>query len=570
MEETPMSATVAEILVETLHQVGVRQIFGVVGDALNPFTDAIRRDGRIEWIGVRHEEGAALAAAGQAKLTGRLAVCCGTTGPGANHLVAGLYEAQKDHAPVLAISGGVPASRRGLDYLQENAPDLLFRDVAVYTQTVISAEQAPHVFHQAIAQAYDARGVAHVSIPADVIGAKAENGVTNVNTLRPGADAAPPPEELQQAADMIDAAKSVAILVGQGARGAITEIAALAEKLQAPLIHTFRAKDMLPYDHPYWIGGIGLIGGAPGIDALRDADLMLMLGSDYPYSEFLPARTRTIQIDRRGFVLGRRMTVELGIVGSVRPAAAQLLQLVRGNTDAAFNKKVGEDRRKWNAMLDKQADPGRSKEKIKPQSVARKISELAAADAAIVIDTGVVTLWCGNWLQQSGGQRILASFNNAAVGTSLGQANGIQALDRARQVIVATGDGGFTMLLGEFMTSVEHKLPVKVVVFNNREWGLVHLEMEGAGLPAFEGAEFPNLDFAAFAGACGAQGYTAQTPDQLQDGLRQLLAAPGPAILNVFIDPSELPVMPHIKLDQIWRFGLAKVRETMISMAGGG
>jgi pyruvate dehydrogenase (quinone) len=574
LPEETMSTTVAEMLVETLYTIGVRQIFGVVGDALNPFTEAVRKDKRIEWIGVRHEEGAALAAAGQAKLTGKLAVCCGTTGPGANHLVAGLYEARKDHAPVLAISGGVPASRRGIDYLQENNPDLLFRDVAAYTQTIIDPAQAVQVVHQAIAQAYHQRGVAHISIPADVIGAKlpGTSSVASLNTLRPQPEVTPPESEIAHAAQLINAAKSVAIFVGNGARSSIADIAVLAEKLQAPILHTFRAKDMLPYDHPHWIGGVGLIGGAPGMDAMRDAELLLMLGTDYPYSEFLPTRTQTIQIDERGFVLGRRMPVDLGITGSVGPAVTQLLQHVQGKTDTAFLRKVGEHRKQWNATLDKHAvlptDP--DKGPIKPQYLARRLSDRAAEDAVFVVDTGVVTLWCGNWIRQSGRQRLLASFNNAAVGTSLGQGNGIQALDRNRQVIVAAGDGGFTMLLGEFMTAVEHKLPVKVVVFNNREWGLVHLEMEEAGLPAFEGAEFPNLDFALFAGACGAQGFTAKTPAQLEEVMGPFLAAPGPAILNVFINPSELPIMPHIKLDQIWHFGMAKIKEAMISMGGAG
>ena len=567
-----MSTTVAEMLVETLHRIGVRQIFGVVGDALNPLTEAVRKDKRIEWIGVRHEEGAALAAAGQAKLTGKLAVCCGTTGPGANHLVAGLYEAYKDHAPVLAISGGVPASRRGIDYLQENVPDLLFRDVAAYTQTIINPAQAVQVVHQAVAQAYHQRGVAHISIPADVIGGKITSAVSvsSINTLRPQPEVTPPESEIGHAARLIDAAASVAIFVGNGGRSSIHDIAALAEKLQAPMIHTFRGKDMLAYDHPHWIGGVGLIGGAPGMDAMRDAELLLMLGTDYPYSEFLPTRTQTIQIDERGFVLGRRMPVDLGITGSVGPAVAQLLQQVRGKTDAAFLNKVSDHRHNWNMTLDKHAAPPADPEKgpIKPQYLARRLSDRANEDAVFVVDTGVVTLWCGNWIRQTGKQRILASFNNAAVGTSLGQGNGIQALDRDRQVIVAVGDGGFTMLLGEFMTAVEHKLPVKVVVFNNREWGLVHLEMEEAGLPAFEGSNFPNLDFALFAGACGAQGFTAKTPAQLEEALGPFLATPGPAILNVFIDPSELPVMPHIKLDQIWHFGMAKIKEAMISMGG--
>lgn len=569
-----MSTTVAEALVETLHRIGVRQIFGVVGDALNPFTEAIRKDKRIEWIGVRHEEGAALAAAGQAKLTGKLAVCCGTTGPGANHLVAGLYEARKDHAPVLAISGGVPASRRGIDYLQENVPDLLFRDVAAYTQTIINPAQAIQVIHQAIAQAYHQRGVAHISIPADVIGAKLAGGgaaaLNSLNTLRPQPDVAPPEAEIADASKRINAAKSVAIFVGNGARSSIDQIATLADKLQAPILHTFRAKDMLPYDHPNWIGGVGLIGGAPGMDAMRDAELLLMLGTDYPYSEFLPTRTQTIQIDERGFVLGRRMPVDLGITGSVGPAVAQLLRQVQGKTDSSFLRKVGEHRKDWNATLDKHATPPSNPDKgpIKPQYLARRLSDRAAEDAVFVVDTGVVTLWCGNWIRQSGRQRIFASFNNAAVGTSLGQANGIQALDRDRQVVTAVGDGGFTMLLGEFMTAVEHRLPLKVVVFNNREWGLVHLEMEEAGLPAFAGSNFPNLDFAMFATACGAQGYTAKTATELEEVLGAFLATPGPAILNAHIDPAELPIMPHIKLDQIWHFGMAKIKEAMISMGG--
>lgn len=565
-----MSSTVADILIDTLYQIGVRQIFGLVGDALNPLTDAIRRDQRIEWIGVRHEEGAALAAAGQAKLTGRLAVCCGTTGPGSNHLVAGLYEARKDHAPVLAISGGVPTALRGTDYLQENTPGMLFRDVAVYTQTVTNPEQAPAVFHQAIAQAYAQRGVAHLNIPADIIGAKVSQAVPSLATLHERAELTPAAEEIDAAIELINAAGSVAIFAGNGCRNAIDDVLALAAKLQAPVMHTFKAKDMVAFHHPYWIGGVGLIGGRPGTDALQDAELMLMLGSDYPYSEFLPTKGKVIQIDERGFVLGRRTPVELGITGSVAPTIRQLLAKVEGKTDDAFLQKVNANRESWNASLDQDAEEKPHHKKIKPQHAARRLSDLAHEDAVFVIDTGVVTLWCGNWFRQNGRQRILASFNNAAVGTSLGQANGIQALERGRQVIVAVGDGGFSMLLGEFMTSVEHRLAVKVVVFNNQESGLVRLEMEEAGMPAFEGAKFPNPDFAAFARACGAQGFTVHSPDQLDVGISQLMAAPGPAVLNVLTDSSELPTMPHIKLEQMWRFGIAKVHETLLALKKGG
>ena len=560
-----MTATVAELLVETLASVGVRQVFGIVGDALNPFTDAIRRQDRVEWIGVRHEEGAALAAAGQAKLTGRLGVCCGTTGPGGNHLVAGLYEAHKDHAPVLAISGDVPLAKRGTDYLQEDGPNLLFRDVALYTQMVVAAEQAPHVFHQAIAHAYGERGVAHINIPPDVFAAKVGEPVASLPTLRPRPEIAPAPADVDAAAALIEEARTVAVFCGAGCRGAESELAALSDRLRAPLMHTYRAKELLPYDDPRWMGGVGLVGGRPGVDAVADAELLLMLGTDYPYSEFLPAHGNIVQIDERAFVLGRRTSVRLGVVGSVRPALRMLLDRLSPREDDGFFRKVGEARAAWDSLLAEKADVARSPDKIHPQAVSRLLSDQAAEDAVFVVDTGEVTLWAANWLRQTGRQRITGSFNNAAVGTGMGIANGVQALDRDRQVILEIGDGGFAMLLGEFMTAVEHKLPVKAAVYDNGGWGLVHLEMEAAALPAAEGTGFPNPDFAAFARSCGAQGFTVRDPAKLEATIAAFLAAPGPAVLHAFVDPEELPTMPHIELGQVWRFGLAKLKEKFVS-----
>ncbi len=564
-----MAQTVAELLVDTLAKIGVEQVFGIVGDALNPFTDALRRDGRIEWIGVRHEEGAALAAAGQAKLTGKLGVCCGTTGPGGNHLVAGLYEARKDHAPVLAISGHVPSALRGTDYLQEDDPVSLFDDVSVYSQLIASAAQAPAVFQQAIAEAYGERGVAHLSVPPDIFAAKASGPVPSLATLRPRPEVAPAEADIDAALRLIDAAKTVAVFCGHGCHGAKAELKLLAERLHAPLMHTYRGKDIMPFDDPHWIGGVGLIGGKPGVDALHDADLMLMLGTDYPYSEFLPKKGKVVQIDERAFALGRRTPIELGVVGSVRPAIGMLLEKLTQRTDRDFLEKVSEARADWNAMLDKKADPARSADMIHPQAVARLVSDHARDDAVFVTDTGEVTLWAANWTRQRGGQRHCGSFNNAAVGTGLGIANGIQALDRDRQVILHAGDGGFTMLLGEFMTTVEHKLPVKVVVYDNAGWGLVHLEMEGAGNPATKGATFPNPDFAAFARACGVQGFTARDPRELAATIGKFLAAPGPAVLHAFVDPAEIPTMPHIEIGQVWKFGIAKMRETWAHLTGG-
>ncbi len=563
-----MSSTVAELLVQTLADIGVCQVFGIVGDALNPFTDAIRRQSTIEWIGVRHEEGAALAAAGQAKLTGKLGVCCGTTGPGGNHLVAGLYEARKDHAPVLAISGGVPSALRGTDYLQEDTPDLLFRDVAVYTQMIGSAEQAPAVFHQAIAAAYDLRGVAHLNIPPDVFAAKVGATTPSIATLRPRPEVAPSADDIAAAAAMIADAKTIALFCGAGARGAEAELVALAERLKAPLTHTYRAQDLLPYTHPSWIGGVGLIGGRAGVDAVRDADLLVMLGTDYPYVDFLPKHGNVIQIDERALAIGRRTRVGLGIVGSVKPALRMLLDRLATKDDGAFLEKTQAKRVAWDRMLDEKADPARSADRIHPQAVARAISDAAADDAIVVTDTGEVTLWAANWLRQTGRQRITGSFNNAAVGTALGLANGAQALDRDRQAGAHIGDGGFTMLAGEFMTTVEHALPVKIVVYDNARWGLVHLEMEGAGTPAASGSVFPNMDFAAFARACGASGFTARDPATLVATVREFLAAPGPAILHAVVDPDELPAMAHIEPAQALGFGIAKVKEAFAALRG--
>jgi pyruvate dehydrogenase (quinone) len=429
-----MSRTVAEVLVDVLEQVGVTQIFGLIGDSLNPLGDAVRRSG-IEWVGVRHEEGAALAAAGQAKLTGRLAVCAGTTGPGSTHLVAGLYEAARDHAPVLALSGEMPRRLKGIDYHQATEPDLLFRDVSLYTQTITTAAQAPGVIHQAIASAYAGPGVAHLTLPQDVLAGKAEHSVRSVATLRPRGETAPDEADLEEAARRIDEAEKIAVLCGAGCRGSVELLVDLSDRLRAPLFHTLRGKDLMSYADAHWMGGLGMIGSKPAYDAVQECDLLLMVGTDYPYSNFLPSKGNVIQVDERASAIGRRTATELGVVGSVRRALALLNKRVSPKSDTGFFYKVGHARRGWDEMLDKQGDVMRSRDRIHPQAVARMVSDLAKDDAVFVFDTGLNTLWSGNWIRQSGKQRILGSFNNAAVGTALGQANGVQALDRGRQVI---------------------------------------------------------------------------------------------------------------------------------------
>jgi pyruvate dehydrogenase (quinone) len=563
-----MAQTVADVLVGVLEQVGVQHIFGLIGDSLNPLADAVRRS-KIEWIGVRHEEGAALAAAGQAKLTGRLGVCAGTTGPGSTHLVAGLYEAALDHAPVLALSGDMPRKMHGTDFIQTTEPDLLFRDVSLYTETVSSPAQAPAVIHQAISAAYAGRGVAHLTLPQDVIAAKADGGIASVATLKPRPELAASAADVAEMARQIDAATNIVIMCGGGCQGAAEELRALSDRLKAPLIHSVKGKDIMPYDDTRWMGGIGMIGTKAVYNAVMQCDLLLMLGTDYPYSEFLPGKGSIIQVDDRARVLGRRAPTTLGVVGSVRPTVKLLLGEVAAKSDSKFFERVTNERRTWDAMLDKQADPARSRDRIHPQAVARAVSDLAKRDAVFVIDTGLNTLWSANWIQQSGSQRIIGSFNNAAVGTALGQANGIQALDRSRQVIALCGDGGFNMLMCEFLTAVHHKLPLKVVVYNNSCFGLITLEAEGVGLPAFrEGIEFPNPDFAALARACGGHGFGARQPGELHAEIAEAFAIDGPAIVDCVVAADEMPNLPHFDLDKIGHYAIAKIKEAVIAVTG--
>jgi pyruvate dehydrogenase (quinone) len=564
-----MSQTVAQVLVGVLEQIGVKQIFGLIGDSLNPLADAVRGS-RIEWIGVRHEEGAALAAAGQAKLTGNLAVCAGTTGPGSTHLVAGLYEASRDHAPVLALSGDMPRKFQGMDYIQTTKPDLLFRDVSLYTETISSPEQAPSVIHQAIAAAYAGRGVAHLTLPQDVIGATAERAVTSTATLRPRQEFAASPEDVAEIVRRIDSADNVLIMCGGGCRGSADLLRALSDRLKAPLIHSVKGKDIMPYDDPRWMGGIGMIGTKPVYNAVMQCDLFLMIGTDYPYSNFLPRAGNVIQIDERPQVLGRRTPTVLGVAGSARPTLKLILERVASKSDSRFWDKVGQERRKWDVLLDQQADLERSADRIHPQAVARAVGDLARRDAVLAFDTGLNTLWSANWIRQSGSQRIIGSFNNAAVGTALGQANGVQALDRSRQVIALCGDGGFNMLMCEFLTAVHHKLPVKVVIFNNSAFGLITLEAESVGLAPFrEGIEFTNPDYAALARACGGHGFTARKPNELKAAINDALAIDGPAIIDAVVVSNELPNLPHLDIELVGRVALAKVKEAILALTGG-
>jgi pyruvate dehydrogenase (quinone) len=464
----------------------------------------------------------------------------------------------------------MPRKKLGTEFFQATDTDMLFRDVSLYTETISSPAQAPAVIHQAITAAYAGRGVAHLTLPVDVINGSAEGSVASLATLRPRPEIIASEAEIAEIARRIDEAGSIVIMCGAGCHGAAEELRALSDRLKAPLIHSVKGKDIMPYDDPRWMGGIGMIGTKPVYHAVMNCDLFLMLGTDYPFSVFLPPKGAVIQVDDRAHVLGRRAPTELGVIGSVRPTVKWLLDRVKPKSDTEFLDMVAAGRKAWDEMLDKQADPARSQDRIHPQAVARAVGELAARDAVFVIDTGLNTLWSGNWIRQSGEQRIIGSFNNGAVGTALGQANGIQALDRSRQVIALCGDGGFNMLMCEFLTAVQHKLPVKAVVYDNSAFGLITLEAEALGLPAWKKAiDFPNPDYVALARACGAAGFKAEKPGELRGVIDAALKADGPAIVDCVVAADELPNVPHLELGTMGNFAKAKIKEMVLAVTRG-
>jgi pyruvate dehydrogenase (quinone) len=470
---------------------------------------------------------------------------------------------------VLALSGDMPRKLHGTDFIQTTEPDLLFRDVSLYTETISSPAQAPAVVHQAIAAAYAGRGVAHLTLPQDVLSARADGKVDSVATLKPTPELIASDADIVETVRRMDQADRIVIMCGAGCHGAANELRALSQRLKAPLVHSVKGKDIMAHDDPHWMGGIGMIGTKPAYNAVMHCDLLIMIGTDYPYANFLPNRGAVIQIDERPQALGRRTPTALGVVGSARPTLQALFDRVKPKGDQAFWDKVTSERRRWEEKLDKQADLARSKNRIHPQAVARVVSDLVARDAVFVLDTGLNTLWSANWIRQSGAQRIIGSFNNAAVGTAVGQANGIQALDRSRQVVALCGDGGFNMLMCEFLTAVHHRLPVKVVIFNNSAFGLIPLEAESAGLVPFEeGIRFPNPDFAALARACGGHGFTAREPHELKAAISKALSADGPAIVDAVVVGDEIPNLPHLEWDVIGHVAAAKIKEAVLAVTG--
>ncbi|MCA1983913.1 MAG: thiamine pyrophosphate-dependent enzyme [Nocardioides sp.] len=570
--------TVAELLIESLAEHGVTHVWGVVGDALNPVTDAIRQEDRITWMGVRHEEVGAFAAGAQAQLTGRLGVCMGTVGPGSIHLLNGLYDAKKSHAPVLAICGQVPRPEIGSDFFQEVDNEVLFSDVAVFHATVTDPAQLPNLIERAGNAALQHRGVAVLTLPGDVGGLDVAKHTRTPRFVTDNPPLPPSPTSVQEAAEAINAAGSVTMLVGQGARHARAEVLEVAERLSAPMVITLKGKEGLERDNPYEVGQSGLLGGHASAVAFEGCDLLLMVGTDFPYKEFYPSGKTVVQLDIDGGSIGRRHPVDHAVVGDSRLTLQALLAQLSPKDDTAHLDKAREAYASWRERQDAIADPAYESKpvgllrrkvdnpdgRVRPEVLAAAADRLAAEDAVFTTDTGMATTWLARYVRMRGERRLLGSFNLGSMANAMPQALGAQALDKDRQVIAFCGDGGLTMLLGDLITAATHDLPVKLLVFDNGRLGMVKLEMEQVGLPEY-GTVLHNPDLAAVAESVGVKGIRVTEAGAVDRALAEALAHPGPVLVDVLTNPDEVAVPPKPTVQQGWGFAIAKTREFLDS-----
>jgi pyruvate oxidase len=551
---------VCEALLNVLSDYGVKYIFGIPGDSINDLIEAIRKQDKIKFIHVMHEEAGAFAASAQAKLTGELAVCVGTSGPGAIHLLNGLYDAKMDHAPVLAITGQIDTALMGTSYHQEVNLQALFQDVAAFNQTVVNPDQMPELAILACQTALAQKTVSHLSIPSNISNQKVIDFENKKQVIKNKSRHVPQPEDLALAATLLNKSTKPCILAGIGSREAIPELLEFARLLNAPIIKALRGKDILPDIHPLVLGGTGLLGTEPAYYALKNCDLLISIGSDFPYHLFYPdLNIPTIQIDADAQQIGKRHPVSAPLVGDSRLTLMELIPLVFGKADASFLESCQKLMQKW---LKKQDEIELSEDiPIRPQSVARLISDSADEDAIICCDTGAVTVWGARNFKIKGTQRFTLSGGLASMAYGLPAAIGAQLVAPDKQVIALCGDGGFGMLMGDFATAVKYHLPVKLFIFNNSKLGLIKMEQEaGDGNPEYQ-TDLCNPDYDLFAKLCGGEGFTVKGISELQTIIPMVLKSPKPCIVNVFVNPDELTYPPHIAFNQAFNYIKAKTKE---------
>lgn len=561
----------ADQIVAQLQQAGVRRIYGIVGDSLNPVVDAVRRtggaaQGGIDWIHVRHEEGAAMAAAADAQLTGELAVCAGSCGPGNLHLINGLYDAQRTGAPVLAIASHIPSAQIGQSFFQETHPDRLFNECSVYSELISTTDQSPRVVRSAIQKATTLHGVSVVTLPGDVADLEATAETPQWKPVM-GASVVPDTDCLVELAGVLNKADNVALFVGDGVRDAHDAVIELADVLGAPIGHSLRGKDAIQFDNPFDVGMTGLLGYGAAAEGMEDADVMVMLGTDFPYDQFLPD-TLTIQVDRDASVLGRRTQVDYPVHGDTLATVQGLLPLLKRKRSRSFLKKTlkRHDRIMNNAVGAYTRNVKRLSP-IHPEYVASVLDEVAAQDAVFTADTGMTNVWQARYIRPLGTRRIIGSFKHGTMANALPHAIGAQFAYPDRQVISMSGDGGLSMLLGELVTAATYRLPLTVVLFNNSTLGMVKLEQLVDGLPDF-GVDVPDTDYSQVAAAMGFQSRRVVKAKEVEPALREALAHQGPSLVEVITDPNALSMPPQISSDQVFGFATAISKVVMNGGAG--
>jgi len=557
--------TVADQFAETLAAAGVKRIYGIVGDSLNGITDSIRRQGKIEWIHVRHEEVAAFAASAEAHLTGTLAVCAGSCGPGNLHLINGLFDCQRSRVPVLAIAAHIPSAEIGSGYFQETHPEILFKECSHYCELVSSPNRMPRALEIAIREAVGKRGVSVIVIPGDVALQPAIEAPppSTVDLLPVTPVVVPPSASIQALADLLNGASRVTLLCGSGCAGAHNQLLALGEKLKSPMVFALKGKEHVEWDNPYSVGLTGLIGFTSGYFAINDCDALLMLGTDFPYRQFYPQGTAQIaQVDIRPEQLGRRVPINLGLVGDVGATLDALLPLLEDKQDREHLDRAVEHYRKARKDLDDLAIGKPGSKLIHPQQVAKALSDLASEDAVFTCDVGLPTVWAARYLAMNGKRRLIGSFAHGSMANAMAHAIGAQATLPKRQVISLSGDGGFTMLMGDFLSLAQLGLPVKVVVFNNGTLGFIELEQRATGFLDY-GTSFKNPNFAAMAEAVGIRGIRLEDPADVEPGMAAALAHAGPVLIDAVVNREELSMPPKITLEMAKGFTLFMLKALM-------
>jgi pyruvate dehydrogenase (quinone) len=556
-----VTGTAAAYMAAALHKVGVKRIYGIVGDSLNGFTDALRKQGTIEWVHMRHEEGAAFAAVGEAHVTGKLAVCAGSCGPGNLHLINGLFDAQRSGVPVLAIAAHIPSHEIGTDYFQATHPEQLFKECSHYVELVSNPGQLPQILARAIRVAIAKRGVAVVVIPGDVA-LKPLDAIVPHWLVPSTPVIRPSDEELGNLAEVLNEGSRVTLMCGAGCADAHDEVVALAAKLKAPIVHAFRGKEYLEYDNPYDVGMTGLVGFASGYAAMKNCDTLLLLGTDFPYRAFYPEHARILQIDVRPEALGNRCALHLGVLGDVKHTLELLLPKLVEKKDTTHLDDALADYAKARRDLDSLAESGPNSKLIHPQYVTRLVSELASEDAIFTCDVGSPIVWTARYLKVNGKRRIIGSFNHGSMANAMLQAIGAQNAYPNRQVVSLSGDGGFTMMMGEFITLTQIGLNVKVIVLNNGSLGFIEMEMKASGF-LDTGCELKNPNFAAMAEAMGVKGVRVEKPQDLRGALTEAFAHDGPVLVDVVSARQELAMPPKTTLDQAYHFGMFTMKAVL-------